>query len=1066
MKKLKKVKLINWHSFSNQTIEIEGNCLITGENGSGKSTFLDAIQYVLTAGKVKFNCAADETSKRTIETYIRGKLNYSSKEYLRPNDVTSYIVLEFYDEEKHKVDLLGAVLEITNTMPQPSRTFFKIADQSLEEKLFLNDKYLFTLAQFKRLNYVEDYDSTREFQKVIRAFLGFSSDKYFELLTKSLAFQPIKNVNEFVNTFLLNEDSISLESLQQNVEQFKKLDEIIVLEERKIKDLEVIDEKINGYINKKNELAKTEYFLQCLDIENIKNEIKNANAKIEENHRSISKYMQDKITLENQKSNLEKVIENYRRSLSNNEEYKLYDLWEEKQNKNRKEQQKLEIDVVNLKKWIKEESDVLKDFTWSKKLSELSKNDYNISFLEETLLECKKQIKKEKDELQKQIIFLEEQKEKKQKEINLLSQKLKALEKKQRPYVGEIVMLQAEIKKYFLETYHKNIEVRPLCEYLEITDETWRMAIEGYLNTQRFDLIIEPMYFDEALEIYEKQKKEKKIFGVGLVNTKKLEDIAVTENSLANYIKANYIYAERYAKYLLNKVICCEKVEDLKKFKQSITPTCMTYRNHVARQISPNAYKYYFIGEKAIEQQLTQYQNEYNECSEKYQQIIDSLLLNQKKLEHLKASKNDIIIDKMEKLREYQELENEFRENARRMSELEISGLLNNILEQKQKISHEVEELKSRIDEIQSNILDFKNKNNLLEETIKNNQEELSITNNNLLTHEEWKSEFTPIFKKYSFKELKEKWINDSKINEMDVQKYQILIESLQQKYNEDYQFDQIPSIENCHSYQEELYHKREFDLVQYKARSAEFKELCEKSFREDFISKLRDKINNAQNEIKNLNKSLTIHNFGKEHYEFVYEKSLDLEMANYYRIIMSGENYQINTLFEDNLNIKDKASLDELFAKITSSASLEKAKKAIEEYTDYRNYMSYDIKITNADGDSYFFSKVSKEKSGGEIQTPFYVIIASAFEQLLRSSKRKVSVGCIVMFDEAFNTMDESRIEAMMDFYNELNIQLLIAVPPEKTSIISPYVSTNLLIINRKNNAYITSFRLDENLT
>ena len=43
MKKLQKIRLINWHRFENETIELGDSVLLSGENGAGKSTILKPI---------------------------------------------------------------------------------------------------------------------------------------------------------------------------------------------------------------------------------------------------------------------------------------------------------------------------------------------------------------------------------------------------------------------------------------------------------------------------------------------------------------------------------------------------------------------------------------------------------------------------------------------------------------------------------------------------------------------------------------------------------------------------------------------------------------------------------------------------------------------------------------------------------------------------------------------------------------------------------------------------------------------------------------------------------------
>ena len=46
MKKLKKILLINWLYFSKEIIEVGDINFLTGKNGAGKSTVIDALQIV------------------------------------------------------------------------------------------------------------------------------------------------------------------------------------------------------------------------------------------------------------------------------------------------------------------------------------------------------------------------------------------------------------------------------------------------------------------------------------------------------------------------------------------------------------------------------------------------------------------------------------------------------------------------------------------------------------------------------------------------------------------------------------------------------------------------------------------------------------------------------------------------------------------------------------------------------------------------------------------------------------------------------------------------------------
>jgi len=93
-------------------------------------------------------------------------------------------------------------------------------------------------------------------------------------------------------------------------------------------------------------------------------------------------------------------------------------------------------------------------------------------------------------------------------------------------------------------------------------------------------------------------------------------------------------------------------------------------------------------------------------------------------------------------------------------------------------------------------------------------------------------------------------------------------------------------------------------------------------------------------------------------------------------------------------------------------------------------------------------------------------VIIAASFDQLSQMGqlRRKNGTGCLVLFDEAFNNMDENRIDALMKFYRSLNIQLMIAVPEGRVRNIMPHCETSLLLVKSNNQIFCKAI-IDENI-
>src|SRR5436190_23464830 len=133
MRRLEAVRLVQWYHFQDELLPIGASCLLLGDNGSGKTTVLDAIQVALVADltDVLLNRAANEKSRRALYGYVRWKIGAEDESrqgavHFGRGACTSYVMLEFVHDDPPVVFTCGIGFEATETDTDVAKLFFVV----------------------------------------------------------------------------------------------------------------------------------------------------------------------------------------------------------------------------------------------------------------------------------------------------------------------------------------------------------------------------------------------------------------------------------------------------------------------------------------------------------------------------------------------------------------------------------------------------------------------------------------------------------------------------------------------------------------------------------------------------------------------------------------------------------------------------------------------------------------------------------------------------------------------------------------------------------------------------
>jgi uncharacterized protein YPO0396 len=1104
MKKLSRMLLIHWYGYTRELIEFGNINFLTGKTAAGKSTIIDALQLVLlgdTNGNF-FNKAANEKSVRTLKSYLYGETGDDGEtgyRYLRKGPFTSYVVLEFEDTEKKQKNLTGIVCDCYEDQNFDYK-WFTVDRFSLPENLFTDEKTN-TPYNIRRLRSFlkseaktrhEIIETNKRFQEVILAKYGSVKRKYLVLLKKAVPFTPITDIEKFITESICDvKNNIQVEQMQSDIREYKSLEADAERTRKRIEDLTEIEALTSRYEAEKERYKEQGFVIARAELEEYRKAEAAVKESIGEGQAELEKTEDELKELGEELSSLKALIE------KKEEEYHTSDLY--------RRQRDLEASIREKKKKIGELQAGVREALekarhygniWLHGLEKLgevkSHNDEDSSVvselagLEEGQLEsfdfpgAAVRMGALKNSVAQCAYELAQRRGQLEEECRQLETRVDNLRKGIKPYPFQVTKLKGRLEAELFARHHRAVEINIFADMLEIRNPEWRDAIEGYLDRQKFNLLVPPEYYRDANEIYNGLKKEEKMYDTGLVDIGRLRaefDKKPMQGSLAEEIETEDEAARLYADYLLGNVMKCEDISRLNTYRIAVTRNVMLYKNYVSRRLNPVRWADPFIGRKSMQILLENAEAELKKVRSECEAVsgrcrlaeraasLDVLSVYEAEQHQAAISRGKAVPALKEELTglqlEYEGLDLTYLTKLR--SEIDaIKG------EEANKDSLKTE-LVGKHAGLREKLRSFR------EERLPEAAEKRSSMERRLAEEydAEWIEQYGNARYQKALKDnekaamsLKDSFTRSRAQTMTRMENHRTERRRKRNEYNQTYRMPYDAESEDNEEYGKELKTLSDIRLPEYIDKIKDAKEKAYNQFRDDFIAKLKSNIETVRGQIEELNYSLKNSVFGTDRYRFVVGPRA--EYRNYYDMITDPMLMDIGgwNISSEQFNSKYQREIDSLFKALIVNETDMSAERRVEyernirKFTDYKTYLVFDLLVTNEQGETQRLSRTLLKKSGGETQIPFYIALLASFSQVCRiRNKGKNNTIRLIILDEAFSKMDGERIQESITLLKRFGLQAVFSAPPEKIPDIAPNVDRNIAVYKTADHRSFTRY-------